>query len=44
MEKIVPACQSTCPSDAIAFGNINDPKSRVSQWKREAMNYSLLGE
>ena len=42
--EIVPACQSTCPSDAIAFGNINDPKSRVSQWKREAMNYSLLGE
>jgi MoCo/4Fe-4S cofactor protein with predicted Tat translocation signal len=42
--EIVPACQSTCPSDAIAFGDINDPKSRVSQWKREATDYSLLGE
>ena len=42
--EIVPACQSTCPSDAIAFGDLNDPKSRVNQWKSEALNYSLLGE
>jgi molybdopterin-containing oxidoreductase family iron-sulfur binding subunit len=42
--EIVPACQSTCPSDAIAFGDLNDPKSRVNQWKRHATDYSLLGE
>ena len=26
------------------FGDLNDPKSRVSAWKRESLNYSLLGE
>ena len=26
------------------FGDLNDPKSRVSEWKRSNLNYSLLGE
>ena len=26
------------------FGNINDPESRVSRLRAEALNYSLLGE
>ncbi len=42
--EIVPACSAVCPSQAIMFGDLNDPKSRVSQWKRESLNYSLLGE
>jgi len=42
--EIVPACAATCPTQAIAFGDLNDQNSKVSQWKREKTNYSLLGE
>jgi molybdopterin-containing oxidoreductase family iron-sulfur binding subunit len=38
------ACQAACPTDAIVFGNINDPQSRVSQLKAEAHNYAVLGD
>jgi molybdopterin-containing oxidoreductase family iron-sulfur binding subunit len=41
---IVTACQQTCPSEAIVFGDINDPKSRVSLLKASNRNYSLLEE
>jgi molybdopterin-containing oxidoreductase family iron-sulfur binding subunit len=42
--EIKTACQQACPSDAIVFGNLNDPKSRVSALQAETRNYSLLGE
>ena len=38
------ACQQSCPADAISFGNVNDPNSRVSKAKAIARNYSLLAD
>jgi molybdopterin-containing oxidoreductase family iron-sulfur binding subunit len=40
--EILTACQATCPTEAIIFGNINDPNSRVSKMKAEKRNYGLL--
>jgi molybdopterin-containing oxidoreductase family iron-sulfur binding subunit len=42
--EIVTACQAVCPTEAIVFGNINDPNSKVSKLKALERDYSLLGE
>ena len=42
--EIATACEAACPTQAIVFGNINDPASRVAKLKKEERNYSLLGE
>ncbi len=42
--EIKTACQAACPTDAIVFGNINDPQSRVAQLKAEAHNYGVLAD
>ncbi|HSE31477.1 MAG TPA: TAT-variant-translocated molybdopterin oxidoreductase [Pyrinomonadaceae bacterium] len=42
--EIVTACQAVCPTEAIVFGDINDPNSRVSKIKANERNYSLLDD
>jgi Fe-S-cluster-containing dehydrogenase component len=38
------ACQQACPTNAIVFGDKNDPASDVAKLKREPLDYSLLTE
>jgi molybdopterin-containing oxidoreductase family iron-sulfur binding subunit len=38
------ACQQTCPSDAIVFGDVNDPNSVVTRWTKADRRFALLGE
>ena len=40
--EVVTACQQACPTDAIVFGDMNDPNSHVAQLKKEPANYALL--
>jgi molybdopterin-containing oxidoreductase family iron-sulfur binding subunit len=42
--EIVTACQAACPTNAIVFGDINDPGSQVATIKRSPLNYTLLAE
>jgi molybdopterin-containing oxidoreductase family iron-sulfur binding subunit len=42
--EIVTACQAVCPTEAIVFGDVNDPNSRVSRLKQNERSYSLLGD
>jgi Fe-S-cluster-containing dehydrogenase component len=38
------ACQQACPTDAIVFGDVNDPDSRVHRMAEGARGYFVLGE
>jgi molybdopterin-containing oxidoreductase family iron-sulfur binding subunit len=38
------ACQQSCPTDAIIFGNINDKTSRVAKIKTDERTYGVLAD
>ena len=42
--EIVPACVAACPSQAIIFGNLKDPKSLVAEVSRTPRGYKVLEE
>jgi len=43
-QEITTACQDSCPTQAISFGDLSDSKSEVSQRKASSRDYSLLEE
>jgi MoCo/4Fe-4S cofactor protein with predicted Tat translocation signal len=42
--EIKTACQSSCPTEAIVFGDLNTKDSAVSKLKTSDLNYALLAE
>ena len=39
---IVTACEQVCPSQAITFGDVADPATRVAKLRASARNYGVL--
>ncbi len=42
--ELMTACQQACPSNAIVFGSLNDPKSHVSQLQADERRFDVLYE
>jgi Fe-S-cluster-containing dehydrogenase component len=42
--EVLTACQAACPTNAIVFGNLNDPSSDVARQRGLARNYTLLAD
>ncbi len=43
-DEVVTACQQVCPTEAIVFGDLNDPNSRVAQLQKSGRAYEMLSE
>lgn len=42
--EIQPACVQSCPADALVFGDMNNPDSKISKYMKNKRNYHLLEE
>lgn len=42
--EIQSACQTACPTQAIVFGDVSDPNTRVSQLQNDPRAYAMLAE
>jgi molybdopterin-containing oxidoreductase family iron-sulfur binding subunit len=42
--EVTTACQQSCPTRAISFGNLNDQAAQVTKLRNEPTNYGLLEE
>jgi Fe-S-cluster-containing dehydrogenase component len=42
--EVVTACQQVCPTEAITFGDLGDPTSKVAQKKADPRSYEMLSE
>lgn len=43
-DEIQTACQQACPANAIVFGDLNAPDSKMAKLKAHPLDYSMLGE
>jgi len=42
--EVQPACAQACPTEAIIFGDLNDPTSRVARLVNSRRSFKLLEE